>query len=69
MAVKLPEVKKKISNFLLGEDGQISKKAAVGIGLALAGLAAQTVEAAHSSSTTLTYVSNQLTGTHASYGY
>jgi hypothetical protein len=69
MAVTLPGIKKKISNFLLGEEGQISKKAAVGIGLALTGLAAQTIGAAHSSYTETKYdfSTSQLIGTHNSY--
>lgn len=49
MDIDLPFVKKKISSFLLGEEGQISKKAIIGLGIALAGVAVQTAMASHCS--------------------
>jgi len=41
----LPQIKKKISSFLLGEEGQISKKVVVGLGVILAGVAVETAKA------------------------
>ena len=67
MTVTLPGIKKKISNFLLGEEGQISKKAAVGIGLALTGLAAQTIISGQCEYTEVKYENAQLVGSHCSY--
>jgi len=41
MSIELPKIKKKITSFLTGEEGKISKRAGIGIGIALAGLALQ----------------------------
>jgi len=45
--MKLPQIKKKISSFLLGEEGQISKKVVVGLGVMLAGIAVESAKASH----------------------
>lgn len=45
--MKLPQIKKKISSFLLGEEGHISKKVVVGLGVVIAGIAVQTARASH----------------------
>ena len=60
------DIKKKISSFLVGEEGQISKKALVGMGVILAGLGAGTAQAAHNSGTTATYPQPTLRGSHSS---
>jgi activator of HSP90 ATPase len=62
----LPSIKKKISSFLIGEEGQISKKALVGLGIALAGVGVQSANAAHTSNTVLTYPQQNLIGQHTS---
>lgn len=41
----LPMIKKKISSFLIGEEGQISKKSLIGLGIVLSGVAIKTASA------------------------
>jgi len=65
MSLNLPAIKKKISNFLSGEEGQISKKAIVSIGTALAGVATAT-SAAHTSSTNINYAKPNVQASHSS---
>jgi hypothetical protein len=67
-----PEIKKKITNFLLGEEGQISKKALVGLGVVLAAVGLQTVKpgaahTSHSSNTSVGYTRPDITGAHQSH--
>jgi len=65
MTLKLPKMKKSISNFLNGEEGQISKKAIVSIGAALSGVAAASAQS-HSSSTNINYNEPNIQGSHSS---
>jgi hypothetical protein len=54
---KLPKIKKKLSGFLLSEEGEISKSALVGLGVALAGVGSAL--AGHNSNTQCNYDYNQ----------
>jgi len=67
--VKLPEIKKKVSGFLLCEEGRISKEALVGVGVVLAGVGIQAASAhtSHSSSSGLDYEKPTITGQHSSH--
>jgi len=58
----LPQIKKKISSFLLGEEGQISKKVVVGLGVVLAGVAVETAKAYHCQSTSTTSTTSTTSG-------
>ena len=61
-----PTIKKKITGFLLSEDGQISKSVLVAFGIVVGGLGIQTAAAQHSS-TTITYQNQdqQIIGRHS----
>jgi hypothetical protein len=65
MALKLPKMKKSISGFLSGEEGEISKKAIVAIGVALAGVTSATA-ASHTSSTNINYAQPNVQAFHSS---
>jgi len=67
----LSKFKKTISCFLLGEEGQISKKSLVGLGIALSAVGVQTACAQHTSSTNIVPAMQgqstcRLTGKHQS---
>ncbi|MBU4069700.1 MAG: hypothetical protein KJ646_01850 [Nanoarchaeota archaeon] len=67
---KIPQIKKKIHAFLVGEEGKISKQSLLKTGLVLGGIAlgAATSQSVSAGNTlTLNYASGTATGTHANY--
>ncbi len=72
MKSKIPKIKKKLSNYLLSEEGKISKQALLTTGAFLAGAtigavsSVQEVEAgtSHSNSLSLSYSGGTATATH-----
>ncbi len=62
-----PSIKKKITGFLLSEDGQISKSALINLGIVAGTLGMQTAAAQHSShsSTGISYQNQEIIGQHS----
>ena len=76
--MKIPEIKKKINAFLVGEEGKISKKNVATIGVVLTGVAvsaallSKTVSAdsivTHVNDLSVTYNNGIATGSHTHHG-
>ncbi|MEM2680969.1 MAG: hypothetical protein QW693_06790 [Candidatus Bathyarchaeia archaeon] len=65
--MKFLKIKKSISSFLTQEEGGITKKALIGLGIALSGMAIQTAQARHSSSTNIWYDKPNVIARHSSH--